>query len=163
MTVECVVVSDTRFGSGGFTLIELMLGITVAAVLLALAVPSFQNVTANNALRTASADLITAINTARSQAVNLRKDVVLKQKNSDWSDGWEVEYDTSVDVEGKQEFTPSGKVTVSMNLSELTFRSSGMVSDEAEFTICDDRSGESGRRIRVKKFGVIENETIVCG
>lgn len=156
-------VADGRFKSRGFTLIELMLGISVAAVLLAVAVPSFQNVTANNALRTASADLVTAINTARSQAVNLRKDVVLKQKNSDWSEGWEVEYDTSVDVEGKQHFVPSGKVTVSAAVSELTFRSSGMVSDEAEFTLCDDRSGEKGRRIRVKKFGVIENQTIVCG
>ncbi|MFT6554461.1 MAG: type IV fimbrial biogenesis protein FimT [Alloalcanivorax venustensis] len=161
--MECAVVADARFKNRGFTLIELMLGILVAGVLLALAVPSFQNLMANNALRTASADLVTAINTARSQAVSLRKDVILKQKNSDWSDGWEVEYDASVDVEGQQHFTPTGQVSVTAKLSELTFRPSGMVSDEAEFTICDDRSGENGRRIRVKKFGVIENETIVCG
>lgn len=73
-------VADARFKNRGFTLIELMLGILVAGVLLALAVPSFQNLMANNALRTASADLVTAINTARSQAVSLRKDVILKQK-----------------------------------------------------------------------------------
>ena len=52
----------------GFTIIELMLAVGLAAVLLAIAVPSFQSVTANNALRSSTADLITAINKAKELA-----------------------------------------------------------------------------------------------
>jgi type IV fimbrial biogenesis protein FimT len=163
MKVECIVVSDTRFGSGGFTLIELMIGIAVAGVLLALAVPSFQNLTANNALRSASADLITAINTARAQAVNLRVDIVLEETGSSWTDGWRIKYGAGT-TETDQTFTPSGGVTVTQSSGSgaLTFTPSGMMSAGATFEICDDRTNEIGRQIKVGLFGTVENTAITC-
>lgn len=156
-------VSDTRLRSGGFTLIELMIGIAVAGVLLALAVPSFQNLTANNALRSSTADLITAINTARAQAVNLRVDVVLEETGSSWSDGWKIKYGAGT-VETDQTFTPSGSVTVTQvsGSGALTFTPSGMMSSAVTFEICDDRTKESGRQIKVGLFGTVENTAITC-
>ena len=56
---------------GGFTLIELMVGILVAAVLLMIAVPSFQNLTLSNRLTTTANDIVGAINTARMEAIKL--------------------------------------------------------------------------------------------
>ena len=56
----------------GFTIIELMVGVVVAGVLLAIAVPTFNDFQARNALRSTSADFIAAVNTARIQAINLR-------------------------------------------------------------------------------------------
>lgn len=53
----------------GFTLLELIVTVAVAAVLLALAVPSFQNMIASNALSTASNDFVSALNLARMQAI----------------------------------------------------------------------------------------------
>lgn len=146
----------------GFTIIELMLAVGLAAVLLAIAVPSFQSVTANNALRSSTADLITAINTARAQAVNRRKPVVLRHLGSSWNDGWEVFYDGD-DSEGDQRFLPAGAVTVTSADDEIEFLPSGLIAAEVEFQVCDDRSGESGRRIRVGRFGVIDNTVITCG
>jgi type IV fimbrial biogenesis protein FimT len=55
----------------GFTLIELMIGIGVAAVLLVIAVPSFQNLTLSNRLTTAANDIVGAIYTARMEAIKL--------------------------------------------------------------------------------------------
>lgn len=151
-----------RAYSAGFTLIELMLGIAVAAVLLTVAVPSFQNVTANNALRTTTADLVTAVNTARAQAVNLRKPVVLRHLGSSWNDGWEIDYD-SAQTEGDQNFHPAGKATVTSKADEIEFLPSGIIAGKVEFQICDDRSGESGRKIQVGRFGVIDNSVFTCG
>ena len=161
MQLEWSVVLDTGARSAGFTLIELMLGIAVAAVLLAVAVPSFQNVTANNALRATTADLVTAINTARAQAVNLRQPVVLRHLGSSWNDGWELFYD-SARTEGDQSFHPAGKATVTSGVDEIQFLPSGIIASNVEFEICDDRSGESGRKIQVGRFGVIENNVFTC-
>ncbi|MFC6328153.1 GspH/FimT family pseudopilin [Alloalcanivorax gelatiniphagus] len=154
--------TNARAKGQGFTIIELMLTIGLAGILLAIAVPSFRSVTANIALRSSAADLITAINTARAQAVNLRKPVLLRPLGNSWNDGWEVFYDSS-DTEGDQSFLPAGAVTVESASDEVEFLPSGLIAADAEFKICDDRSGESGRRIHVGRFGVVSNTVITCG
>lgn len=53
----------------GFTLVELMVTVAVAAVLLMIAVPSFRSITASNRLNVAANDLIRAIQVARTEAV----------------------------------------------------------------------------------------------
>jgi type IV fimbrial biogenesis protein FimT len=55
----------------GFTLIELMVGMLVAAVLLTIAVPSFHSLTLSNRLTTTANDIVGAINTARMEAIKL--------------------------------------------------------------------------------------------
>jgi type IV fimbrial biogenesis protein FimT len=54
----------------GFTMIELMITIMVGAILMAIAVPSFQSMIAGNRLTTQANDLIGAINYARSEAIS---------------------------------------------------------------------------------------------
>lgn len=53
----------------GFTLVELMVTIAVAAVLLVIAVPSFRTITINNRLRTAADDVYSSVSTARMEAI----------------------------------------------------------------------------------------------
>ena len=57
--------------AGGFTLVELMITIAVAAILLAVAVPSFRTITLSSRLSTASNDVVAAFNTARLEAIKL--------------------------------------------------------------------------------------------
>lgn len=145
----------------GFTLVELMMTLMVAAILLAVAVPSFRAVTANNALRTTTADLVTAIHTARAQAVNQRAPVTLAASGS-WSDGWTLDYADTGTIMTDQTFTPAGGVTISTGVTTLTFRPSGLVSATATFSVCDGRSGETGRKIVVGRFGTVDNQSITC-
>lgn len=55
----------------GFTLVELMITIGVAAILLMIAVPSFQHLILTNRLNTAANALVDAVNTARLDAIKL--------------------------------------------------------------------------------------------
>ncbi len=61
--------SQTCDKAPGFTLIELMLTLTVAAVLAVLAVPAFREFVANQRVRTASFDLMSMLTMARSEAI----------------------------------------------------------------------------------------------
>ncbi|WP_156493017.1 Tfp pilus assembly protein FimT/FimU, partial [Alcanivorax sp. HI0003] len=70
----------------GFSLVELMVAIIILVVLASVAVPSFRNAGAGNALRGAASELVAALNTARTQAVNLRVNVQLSAvSGGNWS------------------------------------------------------------------------------
>jgi type IV fimbrial biogenesis protein FimT len=64
-----------RKGLGGYTIIELMVTLAVAAVLVGLAVPSFRDLIEKSRLRGATDDLVNLLNTSRSSAVKLGLDV----------------------------------------------------------------------------------------
>lgn len=53
----------------GFTLVELMVTIFVAAILMAIAVPSFKNITTSTRLTSTSNSMISALNAARMEAI----------------------------------------------------------------------------------------------
>lgn len=55
--------------SGGFTLLELMVTVTVMAVLLAIAVPTFRNTIQRNRVSSASNDMLAALSYARTTAI----------------------------------------------------------------------------------------------
>ncbi len=82
----------------GFTLIELMVTVVIAAILLTVAVPTFRDVIQNNRLATQANDLVTAFNLARSEAIT-RAIPVSVCKSTDglactasgrWDQGWIV-------------------------------------------------------------------------
>ncbi|HEX7338554.1 MAG TPA: GspH/FimT family pseudopilin [Rhodanobacteraceae bacterium] len=58
----------------GFTLVELMVTIVVAAVLMSIAIPSFKHITASTRLTTVSNNLVNALNTARMEAIKRNSD-----------------------------------------------------------------------------------------
>ncbi len=76
----------------GFTLVELMITIFVAAILVTLALPSFREVLINNRVTSSTNQLVADLQLARSEAVN-RGTLVAVVSNSgtnDWSGGWQV-------------------------------------------------------------------------
>ena len=79
----------------GFTLIELMVTLTVAIILVGLAVPAFSRITAQNHLATTANDFVSAFAMARQSAIQLGSPVALCAGDDsgcfasvDWSKGW---------------------------------------------------------------------------
>ncbi|MFH7766348.1 GspH/FimT family pseudopilin [Acinetobacter sp. BSP-28] len=61
----------------GFTLIELMVTITVLAIIASLAAPAFGNLVAKQKINTVTRELMVAVNQAKSQAATLKTTVAL--------------------------------------------------------------------------------------
>ncbi len=89
----------------GFTLIELMVTVAVAAILLTVGVPSFRATVENNRLTAAANELVGALNLARSEAIKRGVRVTVCKSadgatcttSSDWEKGWIVFVDLNGD------------------------------------------------------------------
>ena len=81
----------------GFTLIELMVTIAVAAVLMAWAAPNFVEFRRNSALTSTTNTLTAALNSARSEAMKHSAfAMVVPQDNANWATGWRVFVDKNL-------------------------------------------------------------------
>ena len=83
----------------GFGLIELVVTVAIAAVLLALAIPSFREIGIRMNSTENNNDLVGALTTAKSQGVKLGAlaGVVGLSGGNDWSSGWQVLVDSNND------------------------------------------------------------------
>ncbi|OWW22472.1 GspH/FimT family pseudopilin [Noviherbaspirillum denitrificans] len=81
-----------RRETGGFTLVELTVTLSVAAILFTVAVPSFVGIIRDLQLSSAANDFFAAINLARAEAVQrgLRVDLMPVGDSGDWAQGWVV-------------------------------------------------------------------------
>jgi len=139
----------------GFTLVELMVTIAVAAVLLGIAVPSFQTVSRNNAVRTTTNDLISTINTARQQSMGTRSQVEVSAVSGGWSKGWLLDYDDD-NLGEDAEFKPARGVSISGE--NLVFQARGgrqNGSKDVEFTVAHSDSSITSRTFCVSFFGKV--------
>lgn len=76
---------------GGFTLIELMVTLTVGAILLALAAPSFSSLIANQRSKSAASDIYITLAKARSEAIKRNREVTLLPVVAGaWQNGWKI-------------------------------------------------------------------------
>jgi type IV fimbrial biogenesis protein FimT len=66
-------VPGTDRGSAGFSLVELMITVSLAAILMAIAVPMLRDSIANNRLTAQTNEIIAAMGLARSQAITMNQ------------------------------------------------------------------------------------------
>jgi type IV fimbrial biogenesis protein FimT len=76
----------------GFSLIELLVVLAIAAISLAMGVPSFRILIQNQRTTTTVNDFFAAVNLARSEAMQrgVRVDLMPAQGGNDWTKGWVV-------------------------------------------------------------------------
>jgi len=80
----------------GVTLIELLVALSIAAVLMASAIPSFQGALERLQLSSTTNDLLLAVNLARTEAASRRTRVaIVPQRANNWASGWQVFIDAN--------------------------------------------------------------------
>ena len=163
--------------SAGFTLIELIITVMLAAIVLVIGVPSFRTAILNSTRVAQTNELVGVLNLARSEAAKRGLRVVICRSSdgancatdttSIWENGWIVFVDQNQD--GQLNFTlrsggtftqwvaylPNGVSTGDTGLGTGTFR------------LCDDRGDSQARFIKISITGRVrstikENSGDIC-
>lgn len=85
--------SDMLTKNLGFTLVELIITISIAAILAGIAIPGFNSIIQSTQLTTYANELVTSLNLARSEAVKRGVQVSVRRKgssNNNWDSGWDI-------------------------------------------------------------------------
>lgn len=153
--------------SNGFTLVEVMIAISVMAILIFGGVPSFIQFIRDTAVSSQSNNLVSAINYARSEAIRRGDEIHLtaitddKQKTA-WINGWVIWIDNNGD--GKKDTTevlrmfdaPDGDLTLDKNVSDIVFNAIGGTKDGDAYVFTFKPLGcanQEQREIRIRSTG----------
>jgi type IV fimbrial biogenesis protein FimT len=106
--------------SRGFTIIELMVVLAIAAVLTVAALPSFTQFVKNQRVKTASFDVFSSLVLARSEAITRNAQVSVTPSGGNWANGWQV---TAGSIVVRDE-DPMPNISIS-GPSSITFNGTG--------------------------------------
>ena len=156
----------------GFTLIELMVVVSIAAIVLVFGIPAFTASIKNSAVQTSSNTFFTALLLARSEAVKRNQPSVLCKSvdgascttSGNWENGWLIYADADADntLDAGEEIVQnyealSNQVTLrSSNASQanrLTYRPDGTITTAGTFRVCHGTDTQWGRSVVISVTG----------
>mgnify|MGYP003858223695 FL=1 len=155
-----------RNQSTGFTLIELMIAVAIVGIILVVAVPSFTAMNQDSAFTTSANAFIGALKLARTEAVKRGSTISVEAGSATtWGDGFSVFADTNGD--GDQDtgeetlriINAFNGPTLSGTQTSFSFGPDGMLDTADTLTVCDSRTGETGRRIFLQLGGTTQIDT----
>lgn len=156
--------------ASGFTLIELMVTISILAILSTIAVPGFQALIQNSRATTLANELVSTFNYARSEAV--RRGATVSVCSDNWVTGWRVELGTSCNASDANilrfwESPQPGSVISSNNITAVGFEPTGARfnpgSNEVTFQVhVENCKGLRARTLRISPSGRIGVERVDC-
>lgn len=139
--------------SKGFTIVELLITVTVLGVLAAVALPSFTNFVRDQRVKTAISDVYATFIYARSEAIKRSADVQVEPTSTtDWAAGWTVKDAGGTTL--KVQDAISG-VTISGEGGTITYRRDGRLSAAIpNFVLSSpDSSSITARCLRIDPSG----------
>ena len=124
----------------GFTLIELMISLVIAAVLLLIGLPSLAEFLRNSQIRSVTESLVNGLRVARTEATsrNLQVRFTLLGSGSDWA-GWSVDQVSpaqNIQSYSRSEGGTSTAVTPTAGTSSVTFNGVGRICPKNDAVIC---------------------------
>ncbi|XOV82165.1 MAG: GspH/FimT family pseudopilin [bacterium] len=162
--------------SAGFTIIELLVALTIAAVMMGFALPAFNDFTVQRQMTANVNQFISAISYARSEATRLGGDVSLQaQDAADDANEWGPGFCVTVGDPGNcnnalRVFALEGTVTLNAegvldDEPTMTFNSRGLLQDDLAGTVelCGaDADDDPGRLITINALGRANVVRDVC-
>ena len=169
--------------SAGFTLIELMVTLSIGAIVLSIAVPSFANMLRSNRTATQANTIVASLNLARSESAKrgVRVSLCSRMKpatqpetcagNTDWSGGWLVFTDTT-GTQGTYDGSDQllrvatalkASPTFTATASDIRYRPTGTVDSGVTLTLKPSGCKYKERRsIKVSATGRASVSSVTC-
>ena len=154
-----------------------MVTLAIAVILITVAIPSFSETIKNNRLATAQNTLAATLALARSEALKTGRRVSVCVSNdqatctggTDWSVGWlayqdrdnSATFNAGDPLVKVQPGLPPG-MTLTGTGSVLSYTPQGAAAVAGTLTLCDDRTGETGRQLTINNTGRPTLTTVVC-
>ncbi len=159
----------------GYTLIEVMIVVSIIAILSMTAVPAFARLINNGHIKSTSSQLITVLSVARQEAIRRNQNVLVVGKDiqgKDWRGGFQISSDTNNDqILDDDEIILIGepsstniKVTSNSIRPNFKFMASGLIDDPSgmSFEVCSATNDFSGIKISILYSGQILREAHDC-
>ncbi|PHS30719.1 MAG: pilus assembly protein FimT [Methylophaga sp.] len=153
----------------GFTLLELMITLAIAAIMVTIGIPSFMGLIRDSRMTTNANDFFTALSYARSEAAMRNVEVIIQSKSSvdlDWKDGWDVyidtddsgDFDIANDELLKTHDALPNRYTLTANSgfnTKISYQPTGLMSTSfnGRFYLCLDGDVASSREIVINSLG----------
>lgn len=150
---------------GGFTLIELMVVITLMAVVLGLGVPSFRSFILGQRAKSAAFAFANAAVQARSEAIKRNAEVALVAAAGGWANGWTVQVVSGAVVLSRQDAYAGvvmASVAPKVTPTTVTYQSSGRLGAAVNDVQVNDENGSHARCISFDLSGMPKSRMGNC-
>ena len=151
----------------GFTILELMTVVAIAGILMAVGVPSYNNMVKNNCLTTKANSLVSSLQFARSEAAKRNASVSIDASNSgdntnEWGTGWTIKDNIGNTIRTVQLQCDLTTVDETSDSTSFTYGGDGFIVNGGTLDLCDDRTGETGRQITISVTGRPAVANLTC-
>lgn len=147
----------------GFTLIELMVTISIMAIVVSLAVPSFNTTIENRRVLTINEMLAASLKLARSEALSRSESITMcfssdqTTCSGSWSDGWIIYVDENSDrifdggidelLKASDEVAPNYSIELMSNvISSFQFNNEGRAVESGTYRVCGPAADDNRAR-----------------
>ncbi len=134
-----------RVPSQGFSIVELMVVVAIAATLAGLAAPSFTSLIADQRIKAAAGELHATLSLARSEAMKRSVSVTVTPKSSNWVNGWEIANPANANLLLDDHPALSG-ITITNAPLSVVYQSSGRINASATVNFTVANSGTNTKR-----------------
>jgi len=167
--------TTTSSSLSGFTIVELMVTLAVAAILMGFALPAFNAFVDQRRMASRANDFLLAVTYARSEAARRGERVSLVSLGADtdneWGDGYTVEVDS--DNETLRSYAPLDDASFDAagvgwdGIFRLTFTARGLLTPQpgvpGDIELChDDADVDPGRVVNISVTGRPDLEELTC-
>jgi type IV fimbrial biogenesis protein FimT len=144
-----------------FSLVEMLVVISILAILSSLAIPAFDNILMTNRLRSYANTFLASVNLARSESLKRNAPIIMCVSTDGvtcgsgaWHLGWIITTGATV-ISHQQAFNQNYEINEASGLSSLSFSPSGIGATLANISVCRvlPKAGNQERVVRVTATG----------